>query len=265
MREISIDELKRIELEILDYVADYCKSNNLSYFLSDGTLLGAVRHNGFIPWDDDIDICMPRNDFNKLIALFNTNQQSEIYELVAPAATKSRYYYIKIIDTRTIKIEDGIKYNNDYLGVDIDVFPIDGSPDRFEDYDQRRGCINKLYRHYSTVAFGFSGSFKHKFKVLLLKALWGNKKSILSKATAICELNNYDSARYAARYGQFSLGFRVEKRCYEKSVNKLFEGKYYPVPEGYDEVLTAQFGDYMTLPPEEERATHHSGKAFWKE
>jgi len=265
MKELTLEEIKRVELDILWFVSDYCNRNNLTYFLSDGTLLGAVRHNGFIPWDDDVDICMPRPDFDMFISSFDRNQKDGVYELIAPGQTKSRYYFAKIIDTRTVKIESGIEYKNDYLGVDIDIFPIDGSPTDFDEYDMRRKRINKLYKHYSVVACGYTGSLKHKCKVLLYRVLWGSKKSIINKATSLCKMNDYGSSKYAARYGQFSFGFRVDRQCYEKSILKLFEGKECPIPQGYDEVLSAQFGDYMTLPPEEERCTHHSNKMYWKD
>lgn len=125
MRNISFEEMKKVELEILSFFADFCETHNLRYFLAYGTLIGAIRHKGFIPWDDDVDIQMPREDYDILISLFNIGNDSP-YRLISPLEKQSCYTIVKIIDTRTIKIENGIK--NDPLGIDIDIFPLDGIP-----------------------------------------------------------------------------------------------------------------------------------------
>ena len=128
--KLNKNEIKKIELEILKHFTNICDSYGLRYFLAGGTLLGAVRHKGFIPWDDDIDVFMPRPDYEIFIHLFEKINTSRYLKLSHPWDNQNETYlhipYLKIIDTRTIKYEKGC--NKSHGGLDIDVFPIDGLP-----------------------------------------------------------------------------------------------------------------------------------------
>ena len=123
MKEIGIEELKRIQIGILKHLDAFCNENNLKYFMCGGTLLGAVRHKGFIPWDDDIDIMMKREDYDKLIELYPKNDNSN-FKLFSYELDKSfPYPFAKMDDFRTIFEEE---INDSYkIGVNIDIFPID--------------------------------------------------------------------------------------------------------------------------------------------
>ena len=145
MREIQFEEMKKIELNILIYFTEVCEENNLRYYLGGGTLLGAVRHKGFIPWDDDIDVMMPRPDFQKLLSLSINNEN---YNIIKPGTAGYYYNFAKLVDTRTILEEKGIK-RIDGLGVYIDIFPLDGMPEtpdarkkRFKELNSIRKRIN---------------------------------------------------------------------------------------------------------------------------
>ena len=166
MKEISFEESKKIELDILLAVADFCDKHNLTYFLAYGTLIGAIRHKGFIPWDDDIDIQMPRADYDKLIATF----EHENLKLVAPGTPMSKHSCVKIIDTRTVKKEPHLKYKAGYLGIDIDVFPIDGAPSDEAEYNAWYDQLQKVYSRFvfSTQSFTMD-SIKHNIKLAALK------------------------------------------------------------------------------------------------
>lgn len=258
---ISEKENKRIQLEILLHFDDFCKTHHLRYFLSDGTLIGAIRHKGFIPWDDDIDVIMPRPDWLKLSKLF-VNQG--FYNISSPCDKNSRFHNIKIYDNRTIKIEQGVKYNDDYLGIDIDVFALDGSPDNQIEYERIREKINRLFNRSCTIKCGLSGSWKHKLRVLLYRLFWGNPDVIMKKALRLCETVSFDESNFATRYGRFGLGGRVPISCYKDAISVDFEGFCFPVPCGFDEVLKSEYGDYMKMPPENERVTHHCNAVYWK-
>ncbi len=186
-----------------------------------------------------------------------------MYALVCPGDTNSRFHCVKVYDKRTIKIEEGVKYNNDYLGVDVDIFAIDGSDVSQENYERDRKRVNQLYKASCTIKCGLVGSIKRRARVCLYKLIYGDPDKLMQKAITICEKNKYEDSKFVARYGRFGLGYRVEKSCYEVS-SAEFEGELFPIPSGYDQVLSAQYGDYMKLPPIEKQVTHHRNNVFWK-
>ena len=119
--KLSLKERQNISLDILIDVDRFCRENDITYFMGCGTLLGAVRHKGFIPWDDDIDILMFRDDFNRFLNIY----KSDKYALSKPL--DGRFCIAKVYDTDTVEYEAGIDYSNrEPLGVDIDIFPLDG-------------------------------------------------------------------------------------------------------------------------------------------
>ena len=123
MKKLTLDEVKKIQLEILAYIDSFCKKNNISYFINYGTLLGAVRHKGFIPWDDDIDISMDREHYNMFIEKFN--QDSSKYKILSLDTDKAYFNnFIKVVDTTT-KIVDNRNYKTFSCGVFVDIFPMD--------------------------------------------------------------------------------------------------------------------------------------------
>ena len=261
-RPISVEEHKKIMLEILLYFDKFCKEHNLRYYLADGSLIGCIRHQGFIPWDDDIDLEMPRPDWLKLKELFVDQGP---YVLCTPYDKDSRFHFSKIYDSRTIKIENLIKYDNNYLGIDIDIFAIDGAPNDEQEFFDLRKKINKLYKKGCFVKCGPMGSYKWKARYYLTKLTAWNPDKLIRKAISLCQTYGYGETDYIARYGRYGLGHRVPKSCYSETLYKDFEGYKLPVPVGYDAVLRAQFGDYMQLPPEEQRIQHHENNIFWKE
>ena len=126
MKRIDLQEMQQLELNILLELDRFCQENGLVYYLAYGSLLGAVRHKGFIPWDDDVDVWMPRPDYDKLMRLFHHDQKGTkipYYRLVTPMDRDSRPSFVKIMDTRTIKKEKNCDYSTGGLGVEIDVFP----------------------------------------------------------------------------------------------------------------------------------------------
>ena len=148
MKPMSFEETKQVELEILTNVAEFCDKHEIQYFLAYGTLIGAVRHKGFIPWDDDIDIWMPRADYNRFLKIYNKENSDSQYKVISPYDKISRHTFVKVVDTRTVKIESGIDYSNGYLGIDVDIFPLDGQPDNDKDYFKWYNKLQKYYKLY---------------------------------------------------------------------------------------------------------------------
>jgi len=267
-KRLNIDEVKSIELEILRYVKDICNANKLRYYLCAGTLLGAVRHKGFIPWDDDIDIALPRNDYMKLIDILKNDHR---YGSLSIYNNKDYYYpFAKIVDTSTILIEHTMEYPIEGLGVYIDVFPIDGLP---QNNIIIRYHMNKLKIFRKMLFLSLkrdcpksSNAIKYiiKYVVWIFSKIIGWRKLIryVERLGTKYDYNNGDKVGcIVSGYYEKEI---VNKEVFEDSVDLEFEGVMFPAPIGYEEYLTSLYGDYMKLPPEEERVYRHSFDAFLK-
>ena len=258
MKEIDIKELKKIQLNILDNVDSFCKKNKINYWLDCGTLLGAIRHSGYIPWDDDIDIGMLRDDYDKFLKLYN--KDNDKYRLMAAELDKDYYFQFgKVVDTSTVLYEPdeetGIKG-----AVYIDVFVYDNAPDdenELADMFDKRDYYNKFRIAQLYPKMYDKSSFKKRimrfFLNIYLKFLpknYYNKKCIENSKRYI----NADTKRV----GNFTSAKRMtgNKEIFNSFTEVTFEKKKYPAPVGYKDWLEAFYGDYMKLPPKEKRVTH---------
>lgn len=269
LKQITLKEMQKIELNILIEFSEICKRHNLRYYLAGGTLLGAVRHKGFIPWDDDIDIKMPRKDYEKFIKLSKLELPSHLYVLSPYDKTNCKYTFIKICDKRTKLIEYS-ENNRKELNVYIDILPMDGYPSESNKLNRH---IKKLYRwnslfHYSMIDCELINSGYNSKIVSLFNNIKKFHKtlpySIYKKLTKIATRYDYDNSEY--------VGLAVEGNLYKEKFNKQwleepvyleFEGYKFLAPNGYKEHLKIFYGDYMKLPPKEKRVTHHNNEAYW--
>ena len=262
MKEIGLDELKSIELGILQDVADFCDECEITYFLAYGTLIGAIRHKGFIPWDDDIDIAMPRPDYDKFIRLFNERESK--FKVVAMENNKKYgLSFAKVHDTRTALYET--QYKQDVYGVYIDVFPIDGVKDKKQIFQLRKINLmlhtkkaNFTQRKFSKKIINFFG------KILLLPF---SIHCIVKVIDIMARKYPFGSTPMAGSICDTVAGERamIDTSVFEGFLMQEFEGRKYKIPIGYDKWLRRIYGDYMQLPPIEKRVTHHVFKAWWKE
>lgn len=274
MKEMTIEELKSVELNILLKVSDFCEKHGINYVLSDGTLIGAVRHNGFIPWDDDIDISMLRKDYDKFIELWNKENHDE-YELLCTQNKNFFANYAKVISNNTV-VEDFGGEINSSRGVWIDIFPLDYVPANEEDVVAHYEKMRELYYAYSMCTWG-----KQKYKSLF--PLYKVYKALKMKNKALLKAKNVNSVISAfnneiAKYGesgtvtnyvifgvnpvQRKYGFPVT--CCTETILHTFEQYQFRIPVDYDSFLKSFYGDYMKLPPEEKRVSNHTFKAYWK-
>ena len=270
----ELRKLQLVELDILKQVLSICEKHNLKYYMLGGTLLGAVRHQGFIPWDDDIDIGMPRPDYEKLLA-YAKEELEEPYALATLQNGKDRYYYARVINTKT-KLLRTIGEKEAVIEAWIDIFPLDGVP---KDKWKRklwyaRGKVSKLLFAYSQFSYFRSAAVIREKKWVALKKLvrflfvnlclesllntkWCWKR--LDKALKSCD---YESSDMLINF----MGYWGNKEMFSKKV--YGEGKLYPFediqlmgPEDADFVLTQMYGDYMT-PPKNADKDHHGIKVL---
>lgn len=266
MKEIGTEELKRIQLDILEDVDRFCEKEHLTYFLAYGTLLGAVRHQGFIPWDDDIDIAMPRPDYDKFISSYNrqNDEHEKAYKVVSPVTDKSYGLpFAKVYDTRTEMNES--LYRQEDFGVYIDVFPIDGVQ---RDLNQITHTLRwgKLLNTKKAI-LGGGRSLVKELIMLLGKVVFApiSKEKILKRINSIATAADYNQAEeVACIVAPYSEKDIVSKSVLGTTVKATFEGRQFPIPTGYDIYLRHVYGDYMQLPPVEKRVSTHTFKAWWK-
>jgi lipopolysaccharide cholinephosphotransferase len=266
-KEITLEELKVLQMDVLSAIDNFCQHNNITYSMSNGTMLGAIRHKGYIPWDDDIDIYMLRDDYEKLMQLFPPVYNGHYCIVSLERSEKWDFPYAKAYDNRTVVYENAL-YNELY-GVNIDIFPIDDVPDDdkiWHGYDVER---RKLYNSQLHLYYHFPFSFKPKKFVRWI--YHGLQKAIYSRRKRAEKIN-----RNAQKWrGQgFKYVFETcqgvfQKNKFRKDIfNNMksypFEDRYFMGFENFDEYLRNGFGDYMKLPPVEKRITHHSFEAYWK-
>lgn len=265
MKYIEIDELKRIQIDILDDVANFCEENNICYFLAFGTLIGAIRHNGYIPWDDDIDIAMPRPDYNRFIQQYN-NRKSNYRMMCFETDESYSLPFGKVIDDRTILCEDMYDETATY-GVYIDVFPIDGYPGK---KDHKKLIHLRQMLNAKKAVFG-KGRSKFKELIILfgkLYLLFSSVDEIVRKIITISQRTSYQDAKLVgylpALGGTFENSIIDKEKVLSSFPFHTFEGHQYRIPIGYDSYLTQIYGDYMKCPSEDKRQSTHIFKAWWK-
>jgi len=262
-------EFKSLELNLLRYFRDVCSANGLSYFLGYGTLLGAVRHKGFIPWDDDIDVWMPREDYEKFIDVECKKNHSR-YKLFSPAYDKDYYYaFAKIVDTKTVLEEVGFQPIPDY-GIYIDIFPLDNVPKKHKIFLWSISVIQIL--RTASVNLHPKLNLTHRSRALIFKILgvlgrffFFHKSVCLSNK--LVQLYNFRQTPFVGILVEGGYEKYIFDRKLLKSVIDIeFENELYPVPENYNAILTRIYGDdYMILPPLEKQKSVHSFKVRYKD
>lgn len=268
MQALTLKEIQNIELDLLLAFDSICQKNNLRYSLGGGTLLGAIRHRGFIPWDDDIDVMMPRPDYDRFLELCK-NQENGFNLITYDTVEGYNGLFAKIWDPSTI-IKDDLMEMSFELGVNIDVFPIDGLGDSekealkiFNKTAWNREMLNAvLWKKY----------FRSKTHSILVEPIrftmfvfsrFANPKKLLKKVDEENLKHPFESSSYAGCVcGSYREREIMTKDAFENYVDLKFEGHMLKGIEKYDEYLTKHYNKYMELPPKDKQETHHTYKAY---
>lgn len=262
MIQITLDEMKRIELEIMDEIDRVCRENDIQYYIGYGSLIGAMRHGGFIPWDDDMDIFMFRADYERFFEVFREKGRSP-YKLVSWRDQSSPSHFFKVVDTSTL-VEETYLDKSLSGGVWVDVFPYDEiDVNDKEPFDQ----VNKYGAlRYLAVSDPKSGSTPLvRLGQRVMHVLGG-----LKAAYKYADKMDQASQKLAKSGGSSDIVADVVAHTrmdiiYPKSLFEPmevdFEGHTYFAPKGYEEYLRIAYGDWRALPPEDQREPH-SCRAF---
>lgn len=250
--------LKKCELDILKVFIKICDDHNLQYFIVGGTALGAIRHGGFIPWDDDIDVAMPRSDYDTFISVAQMYLPEHLF---LQTHLTDRHYcniYAKIRNSNTAFIETAAKKLHINHGVFIDIFPIDGYPSNIKEQKRLKSKCKNVKRALSIYFYPLT------FKRLLISIL---SHIVLLKLTKNSIIKSFDKMSRKYAYSNYELvtchggawGDKeiVKKEYYGKGKKIRFENIDVMCPEKLDEYLTSKYGNYMMLPPVEKQVTHH--------
>lgn len=274
--ELTLAELRQVQLGVLRELDERCRAEGLVYYLGYGTLLGAVRHGGYIPWDDDIDVLMPREDYQRLITVFEGSAPSP-FSLGSPQTRVGwPLPYAKLMDLRTELREPFEKPVA--LGVNIDVFPLDDLPS------------NPLVRKVQSVVLRFlrwavelryiaadrGRAWHHPLAITVAKPVlrlvptqWlvGAFERTASGLPGWLhrgqQVRGRAEDRVGVRVGSFE--WSVPRRTLSPASRVTFEGEQFSAPRDPDAVLTEVYGDYRRLPPEHQRVSEHAFTAAWRE
>ena len=269
MEELTVKEIQLETLKIMKVIHSVCQKENLKYSLFYGTLLGAVRHNGFIPWDDDLDIVMPRSDYDKLAEYFKNHAEELLPFKWFSYETVPDYPYM-IARVCNTEFRMDAENEKDYgMGTFVDIYPLDGAG-------------NGNHSLFYNKAWFFSSMYFTKSRIQyvvprgVVKKIVKGVSYLLSKLCSL-ELIREKLLKYANRYSYEKSDFVAsitwlvdgKKNVFKKSFfDELelhdFEDTCFFIPKNYSSILTTRYGNYMQLPPENERVGHHFYKIFRK-
>lgn len=255
MENINLEKLKEIELEMLVAFKEICDRHGITYFLLGGTALGAVRHKGFIPWDDDIDVGLPRKEYDRFLEIAPKELPAHLFLQTIDSDPHYVSCFSKIRNSKTTFIETTVAHHDINHGVFIDVFPLDGCTDYALTMKK-----SKLLKARLSASYALSGrrSLKGKIATLMAKIKYPSVKTACKKLDALNRSEPYEECETVINYGG-AWGKRelVPRTVFGEGSIGSFEGIEIRLPADVDAYLSTMYGDYMTPSPPEKRVGHH--------
>jgi len=269
MKKINHTEMKKIEIDILKKINKICNDNNIKIYLGGGTLLGAIRHKGFIPWDDDIDLMLLREDYQKLLKIFDNNIIDDL-KLLSYHNDSSYYYpFAKIININTVMYENEMKPINN-LGIYIDIFPIDYLPTNklvieWIFFKKRIFQSISAFSSVKNILSHTSNPIKKLYKKLFQGIFSKLPKNYCARKIDKLLIKNKKTKNVVCISGSYVKKEIMPASYISDSVEVEFEGSMYLAPIGYHDYLVKHYGvNYMQIPPKEKQISNHNNVAYWK-
>ena len=264
--KIGNSEYKKILIDLLEYIDDICRKNNIKYSLIGGSMIGAVREKGIIPWDDDIDIILIRSEYDRLIKLLEQSNNKK-YKLFNNENNDSYYYpFAKLINTDTLLEEKNVKKIDGY-GAYIDIFTYNYVPNNNLLRKIHYSILDKLKRCIG-ISVSITRNNKNKLKNIIYKLIKriGYKK-IISLYNKVFNLysNKKNSKYIVSNWVAYGYDKEIQKSSnFKEFMDCEFSGINAMITKDYDEILTTTFGDYMIPTPPKDKKTSHNIEAYWK-
>lgn len=262
----QIETLHQLQLMIASEIKRVCLECDIPFFLMSGSLIGAVRHHGFIPWDDDMDIAMPREAYETFIKLFPDHTDLDTFFLENwDREEEFGLPFAKVKLNGTVFEEHSTKHTATHKGIYVDIFPLDALPDDRAAVERAASRLSVLVKVYKLRQGYLPTNPNHRAQYVLAKLIGvagrlfpraALKKAILREATRYNADERACCAALLAGSGNHSRDV-FHKSAYEQIEWVPFESESMPIPAGYDEILTSLFGAYMQPPPVEERTFRH--------
>lgn len=263
MEKLSKEEIKKTQLNLLKFLKYICEKNSINYFINYGTLLGAVRHKGFIPWDDDVDISMYREDYNKLIEAINIENHPK-YKIINYYNSNWYFHNFSILVDVTTTIPDNYKKIRQDTHLFIDIFPIDkfNSKKIFK----RLHIYNSL-RRFSQYKKEYIINNDSKIKDFIRISIWYilyfvNPRFFTKKIEKIINKNIVNNGEFESFLGMGDIKEVLPLDTCKELINLEFENISIKAPKKYDKILTTYYGDYMKLPPKDEQLPSHDFEVY---
>ena len=266
MNKLSLNELQKVEFDILRHFALFCENHNINYFLSNGTLLGAVKYKGFIPWDDDIDVFVPREDYDRLLKIYEDSAQYKLFSFEKDG--KFHYPFAKLCDVTTKKVMPELRNIDAIPGVEMDIFPLDCW---HQDYENARKEVKSISREivFLQASQLKVSPVKNKMKSLVWElvavyARFRTSKYFDRKIIKKSRSNKRDNPAYVGCKSWCLYGEReiIPAEIFADTVEVEFEGEKFKAPIGYDTYLRSLYGDYEKDPPLEKQKSRHIFTAY---
>lgn len=273
MKEMTLKDVQSVSIDILQDVHDFCEVNKIKYTLFGGTLIGAIRHKGFVPWDDDVDIAMPRPDYERFIHTYRSSKGYKVFARELEGSDCVRPFGRVCEMNRTFVDDKFFPWTKTKKGVWIDVFPLDGADDDFNDYVKRIHKMHNVwrltqYRCVKHLPFSFCKNPKSKVALFVKKILsYVIPEGVVDKYISLCKELSWEKSQYYSNYTTLKYGLkeRCKKSVFEETVLLPFEDRQFRVMKGYDYALSEKYGDYMKLPPIEKQVGDHGfNQYYWR-